>query len=69
MEIFKEFKNLYTLRSGIAHGSKHQIKRNEVLVVLFFAKRLIANLLISDYFSKFKTTKELYEYIEELKFS
>ncbi len=66
---FKEFKRLYTLRSGIAHGSKQNIKRDDVLGVMFFSKRLIANLLVSDIYSKFKTISELYDYIEELKFS
>lgn len=66
---FKEFKRLYTLRSGIAHGSKQEIKREDVLGVIFFSKRLIANLLVSDIYSKFKKISELYNYIEELKFS
>ncbi len=69
MNTFSKFKKLYGLRSGIVHGGKHEIKRNEVLGVMFFAKKLIATLLVSDSFSKFKTTKQLYEYIEELKFS
>ena len=67
-KIFHDVKNFYSSRSKIAHGNDHKINKAD----LNKARNLIYNLIISvmdsEEILKFKRTKELSLWIENLKF-
>lgn len=67
-KIFHDVKSFYSSRSQIVHGNDHKINKAD----LNKARNLIYNLIISVMYNeeilKFKNTKELAQWIENLKF-
>ncbi|WP_034924863.1 HEPN domain-containing protein [Gillisia sp. CAL575] len=67
-ELAKYFKDVYRKRSSIVHGGENSVDIKDVQLALKTSKRLIYSLMVKKPFNSFKNMKELFEYINELKF-
>lgn len=69
LEHFKEIKNLYGLRSAIVHSGKSRISIKEYYEFFHRVRSGIYRILDLMEEHNFKSIEELYDYIDELKFS
>lgn len=66
--ILKAFKEVYKLRSAVAHGVNKTITLEDLALAKFLSKALIAKLLTGEPFKDMATIEQLEEYITTLKF-
>lgn len=63
------FKLLYNKRSGIVHGSKQSINDKDLHEALMLCKQIIKILLTTEPYKNFHNSKQLSEYLIDLKFN
>ena len=63
-----EVKNLYKIRSSITHSGKGNINSLTLHTAHIFCYKIVMKLISADPFNKFKSKKELYEYLHNLKY-
>lgn len=65
----KFIKKIYEVRSSIVHGRATDIKDSDIYQLFILIKKIISNLLTSHEYSKFTSIEQLYEQINELKYT
>ncbi|MBI2416438.1 MAG: hypothetical protein HYV28_00725 [Ignavibacteriales bacterium] len=69
LEIEKQIKSLYSIRSAIVHAGKDDIDKNDYLIFLTYAKEIVIELLINPEMSNVHSVEDFYQYIKKLKYT
>lgn len=64
----KEFKDFYSDRSSVVHGFSKRTFAVDPLKYCLMARSTVVNLLTKDTFKSFRTSEELWDYIQKLKY-
>jgi len=67
-EIDKKFKDLYALRSKIAHGNNTDELDNELQEIIWLTKQIVINLLLKPELREIESMEKLRDWIEDMRY-
>lgn len=69
LEIEKEIKDLYSIRSGIVHSGDKDIDKKDFEIFIYYIRLIVQILLTNPQYAECETIEELYEYLKRQKYS
>lgn len=66
--IDKEFRDLYGIRSGIAHGGKDNVEKDSYYRIINYAVKLIKKMCLDKECSRWKSSDDIVEYVKRMRY-
>lgn len=69
LEIESRVKNLYSMRSAIAHAGKTQVAQEDLLTIFHLSRRVVLKIMTSQALKDLKSIGEVHSYLKSCKYS